>query len=114
MISFACKYPLAAIPNRQTATESMKSVFITYHPDDPLALENEVLTALGQGARVVLDLDGLEALDTAGVRGLISLLRSARAHGAELALRANKPSVRRTLEVTALDRLFALDGSEAA
>jgi anti-anti-sigma factor len=92
----------------------MKSVLIAYQPEAIPNLERAILSALGQGARVVLDLDALEILDTAGVRGLIALLRSARAVGGELALRSSKPAVRRTLEVTALDRIFALDGSEAA
>jgi anti-anti-sigma factor len=92
----------------------MKSVLIAYQPEAIPNLERAVLSALGQGARVVLDLDALEILDTAGVRGLIALLRSARAVGGELSLRSSKPAIRRTLEVTALDRIFVLDGSEAA
>jgi anti-anti-sigma factor len=93
---------------------SMKPVLIEYRPEAISTLEEAVLTALGQGARVVLDLDALEVLDTAGVRGLIALLRSSRSVGGELALRSSKPAVRRTLEVTALDRIFALDDSQAA
>jgi anti-anti-sigma factor len=92
----------------------MRSVLIAYQPEAVPTLEGEILAALRQGARVVLDLDSLDVLDTAGLRGLIALLRSSRAVGGELALRSNKPSVRRTLEVTALDRIFALEGTEAA
>lgn len=85
----------------------MKNVVIGYRPDAIAALETAVLAALEEGvAQVVLDLDTVEALDTEGVRGLIKLLRSSRAAGGELALIASKPGVRRTLAVTALDRLF--------
>ncbi|MBV8374709.1 MAG: anti-sigma factor antagonist [Candidatus Eremiobacteraeota bacterium] len=92
----------------------MRSVLVAYRPDAVPALEETVLSLLREEVRVVLDLDGLAVLDTAGVRGLVSLLRSARAVGGELALRSTKPGIRRTLEVTALDRIFSLDGSEAA
>jgi anti-anti-sigma factor len=93
----------------------MASVDIMYRPEALSALESAMRTALEDGAvRVVLNLDSLDSLDTEGVRGLIRLLRSSRAMGGELALRSNKPGVRRTLEVTALDRLFPMVESEAA
>jgi len=84
-------------------------VVIEYRPDAIPTLESAVLAALGEGAgQVVLDLDAVETLDTEGVRGLIKLLRSSRAAGGELALSVSKPGVRRTLAVTALDRLFPM------
>jgi anti-anti-sigma factor len=93
----------------------MESVVIEYRPSAYPALEAAVLTALeGGSVRVVLDLDSLEALDTDGVRGLITLLRRARAIGGELALSASKPDIRRTLKVMALDRLFPMVDAEAA
>jgi anti-sigma B factor antagonist len=93
----------------------MESVVIEYRPYAYEAVEKAVLHALEGGAdRVILDLDALDALDTQGVRGLITLLRRARAAGGELALTSLKPDVRRTLQVTALDRIFLLVGAEAA
>jgi anti-sigma B factor antagonist len=93
----------------------MQSVVIEYRPTAYPAVEAAVLTALEEGAaRVILDLDCLPALDTAGVRGLITLLRRSRAIGGELALSANKPDIRRTLKVMALDRLFPMIEREAA
>lgn len=87
----------------------MKNVVIEYRPDALADLETAVLAALEDGAnQVVLDLDTIESLDTEGVRGLIKLLRSSRAAGGELALSVSKPGVRRTLAVTALDRLFPM------
>ncbi len=87
----------------------MRNVVIAYRPDAIAALETAVLAALEEGAgQVVLDLDAVEALDNEGVRGLIKLLRSSRAAGGELALSVSKPGVRRTLAVTALDRLFPM------
>jgi len=93
----------------------MESILIDYRPKEYLALETAVLLALADGAdRVVLDLDSVDALDTDGVRGLISLLRRTRAAGGDLALRSSKPDVRRTLSVTALDRIFTMVEAEAA
>lgn len=88
----------------------MKNVVVfEYRPDAIPTLESAVLAALEDGAaQVILDLDAVETLDTEGVRGLIKLLRSSRAAGGELALSVSKPSVRRTLAVTALDRLFPM------
>jgi anti-anti-sigma factor len=114
MVDSACKYPLAIIPPAPNRMESMRSVVIEYRPQAVSTLEESVVTALQRGDRVVLDLDAVEVLTTAGVRDLITLLRSARAAGGELTLRSGKASVRRTLEVTALDRIFTLEGSEAA
>ncbi len=95
----------------------MESIVIEYRPNAYPALEAEVVSAFeegGAGTRVVLDLDELDSLDTDGVRGLISLLRRSRALKGVLALQASKPVVRRTLAVTALDRLFPMHEPEAA
>ncbi|HEY1655620.1 MAG TPA: STAS domain-containing protein [Candidatus Tumulicola sp.] len=93
----------------------MESVVIEYRPAAYAAVEKSVLRAFKGGAlRVVLDLANLDSLDTQGVRGLITLLRRARALGRELALSSLNPDVRRTLQVTALDRIFALVEPEAA
>ena len=58
---------------------------VEYRLEERQALEAEVLAALEAGAaQVVLDLDNIETLDTQALRGLISLLRRARAAGGEL------------------------------
>ena len=109
MVNCACKYLLAASAPTLASEKRLKNVIIEYRPDAIAALETAVLAALEDGAaQVVLDLDSVEALDTEGVRGLIKLLRSSRAAGGELALSVSKPGVRRTLAVTALDRLFPM------
>jgi anti-sigma B factor antagonist len=93
----------------------MESVVISYDPKAYPSLEAAVVAALEAGAdRVVLDLNALPSLDTEGVRGLIALLRRSRQIGGELALRCGKAEVLRTLQVTALDRLFAMIEPEAA
>lgn len=91
----------------------MESIVIEYRPNAYRDLEDEVMAAFQDageaGVRVVLSLDKLDTLDNEGVRGLITLLRRSRTFGGQLALRASTPAVRRTLEVTALDRLFPMD-----
>jgi anti-anti-sigma factor len=95
--------------------DTMESILIEYRPSAYPVVEAAVLAALAEGgSRVVLDLDSLDALDTEGVRGLITLLRRARSVGGELALSSTKTDVLRTLQVTALDRIFKMVEAEAA
>ncbi|MDE2482489.1 MAG: STAS domain-containing protein [bacterium] len=80
-----------------------------YDPNALEELEAASLAAIEAGAgQVVFNLDRLERLDTAGVRGLIAILRRTREKGGELALRASRPEILRSLEVTALDRVFTM------
>ncbi len=93
----------------------MESIVIEYRPDAYPVVEAALLAALAEGeSTIVLDLDSLESLDTDGVRGLITLLRRARASGRDLSLSATKASILRTLQVTALDRLFGMVETEPA
>jgi len=93
----------------------MESIVIEYQPNAYPVVEAALLTALEEEeARIVLDLDSIGTLGTDGVRDLISLLRRARAVGRDLALSATKPDVLRTLQVTALDRLFHMVQAEPA
>ena len=91
----------------------MEPVVIEYRLAAYPAIEAAVLAAFEGGAtRVVLDLNALETLDHESVRGLISLLRRARAGGGELALRSSRADVARTLSVTGLDRIFPIDEAQ--
>jgi anti-anti-sigma factor len=95
--------------------DTMESIVIEYRPSAYPVVEAAVLAALADGeSRIILDLDSLDALDTEGVRGLITLLRRARSVGRDLALSSTKSDVLRTLRVTALDRLFPMVEAEAA
>jgi len=99
-----CSPPLPHLQEK-----SMEPVVIEYRLSAHPAIEAAVLAAFDGGAgRVILDLDALESLDHESVRGLITLLRRARAAGGELGLRASRPEVTRTLSVTGLDRIFTI------
>jgi anti-anti-sigma factor len=59
---------------------------------------------------VVLDLAGLEFVDSSGLRSLIQVRRRVIDRGAHLVLRQPRPSVRRVFEVAGLDTVFTLEG----
>ena len=93
----------------------MQPVLFEYRPDRLPAIQAAVMSAFEAGApRVVLNLDPLERLDSEGVRGLILLLRRSREIGGELALQVTRAEIVRSLQVTALDRLFPLVKGEVA
>ncbi len=100
---------IASQRGRKVSQPRMESVTIEYRPQTFPAIEGAILEALRDGAeRVVLDLDSVASLDSAALRELIKLLRSARSSGGDLALRSTRADVLRTLSVTALDRIFDL------
>lgn len=71
-------------------------------------LEAATLEALNEGRNVIVNLDYVPVLGIEDMRRLIKLLRQSRDIGGEFALRATRPDVRKTLAVTALDRVFTV------
>ncbi len=63
---------------------------------------------------IILALDGLAVLDSFAIRRLITLLRRTREGGGEITLAVSRADLLRTLQVTALDKVFRLVGSAAA
>lgn len=71
------------------------------------ALQSSVLAALEAGEKTVsVDLDGIAALDSAAMRHLITLLRRTRERGGEIGLITGRADILRSLQVTALDKIF--------
>jgi anti-sigma B factor antagonist len=60
------------------------------------------------GERLILDLSGLEFMDSHGLSVIINCYKAAVAAGGGLALAAPQPIVRRTLEITGLHRRITL------
>ena len=58
--------------------------------------------------RIVVDLSGLTHMDSSGMAALIDAHQLAEARGGRLALVITSESVRRTVEVRGLDRLFTM------
>ena len=75
-------------------------------------LRRRVERAVREGRdRVVIDLDRLEHMDSSGLAALIDGHQLTEARGGRLALVITSESVRRTVEVRGLDRLFRIVAS---
>jgi anti-sigma B factor antagonist len=69
----------------------------------------------GQGARILVDLNGVDFMDSSGLGVLIGALKRARERDGELALVCTGQTLLRLLAITGLDRVFTiLDAAEAA
>lgn len=74
-------------------------------------LRGELVDAVGDGGRTVVDMAHVEFCDSTGLSVLLSAMRRARERYGDLELAAVRPSVRRVLEVTGLDEVFTLHDS---
>jgi anti-sigma B factor antagonist len=70
----------------------------------------EVLVRLvGEGStKLVLDLDGVDFLDSTGLGTIISALKRARTHGGDLRLVCTQARIARLFEITGLDKAVPL------
>lgn len=59
-------------------------------------------------AKLVIDLSGLQMIDSSGLASLISVVTHARLSGARVVLLAPSPFVAEVLEITNLDRWFEI------
>lgn len=73
----------------------------------------EQLTALVERGRerLVVNLDGVEFMDSTGLGVLIGGLKRCREREGELALAAPRETVQKVLRITGLDRVFAVHGT---
>jgi anti-sigma B factor antagonist len=78
-------------------------------------VKREALRLVGAEPDVVVDLSGVEFLDSAGVGVLVGLFKNARLRGGRARFCGLSPGVRSILELIQLDRIFELyDDVEAA
>lgn len=71
--------------------------------------QETLLTLLGEGAeRMVVDLSGVEYMDSSGVASLVKLLARVRRDGIALRLAGLNPRVRSVFEITRLDTVFEI------
>lgn len=61
--------------------------------------------------RLILDLEGLDFLDSTGLGAIISALKRARTNGGDLRLVCTQTRIRRLFEITGLDKAFPLHAS---
>ncbi len=79
-------------------------------------LREQVIRVIVDGQpRVVLDLQGVDFIDSTGLGVVVGLLKRARTQGGDLRLVSTRSSLRKVLELTALDQALPLaDTVEAA
>jgi anti-sigma B factor antagonist len=75
-------------------------------------LRSGLIDLVTQGSKhLVLDLEGLDFLDSTGLGAIISALKRARTNGGDLRLVCTQSRIRRLFEITALDKAFPLYSS---
>jgi anti-sigma B factor antagonist len=77
------------------------------------ALRDALVDIVDDGVRVVVDMQGVEFLDSAGLGILISGRKRARASGGDLELVCSSRVVLRPIEITGLDRAFTIHRERA-
>jgi anti-sigma B factor antagonist len=79
------------------------------------ALRECLVKVIDEGARIVVDLEAVGFLDSAGLGILVGGLKRARTGGGELELVCSSRDVLKPLEIMGLDRVFTIHpGREAA
>ena len=77
-------------------------------------LREQLITIISDGQpRVVLDLDGVDFLDSTGLGVIVSALKRTKTHGGDLRIVCTRPAVRRLFELTGLDLAMPLSDSAA-
>ena len=75
-------------------------------------LREHVIDLVADGhRRIVVDIEGVEFLDSTGLGVLVGALKRVRSHGGELELVCTRPRILKVFEVTGLDRVFAIHAS---
>jgi len=71
-------------------------------------LRDALVEVIGDGSRIVIDMEALDFLDSAGLGILVGGLKRARTHGGELELVCSSHAVLKPIEITGLDRVFTI------
>lgn len=71
-------------------------------------VKSEALRLLGDAPDVVVDLSGVDFLDSAGVGVLVGLFKNARLRGGRARFCGLTPGVRSVLQIIQLDRIFEI------
>ncbi|HLM65510.1 MAG TPA: STAS domain-containing protein [Acidimicrobiales bacterium] len=73
------------------------------------ALREKLIALVGDGStQVVLDLEGVDFLDSTGLGTIISALKRVRTHGGDMRLVCTQGRIRRLFEITGLDKAVPL------
>lgn len=75
-------------------------------------LRERLIGLVNEGSNyLVLDLEGLDFIDSTGLGSIISALKRARTNDGDLRLVCTQSRIRRLFEITALDKAFPLHSS---
>lgn len=78
-------------------------------------LRETLVEVIDEGARIVIDMEAVEFLDSAGLGILVGGLKRARGRDGDLELVCSNGEVLKPLVITGLDRVFTIhDGRDAA
>jgi anti-anti-sigma regulatory factor len=98
------------IKKAQLIVQQTTFSFKSSGPEAVELLQRQLLDAIASGEKFVrVDVDPLPALDHAGLRALIRMLRHVRRGGGQIVLRVSRPEFRHTLNVLALDKVFGTE-----
>ncbi|HKG65297.1 MAG TPA: STAS domain-containing protein [Solirubrobacteraceae bacterium] len=67
-----------------------------------------LVEVIDEGTRIVIDMEALDFLDSAGLGILVGGLKRARTYGGELELVCSSSAVLKPIEITGLDRVFTI------
>ena len=70
-----------------------------------------LLECVGRACPVLVDLSGVEYIDSSGVASLVEALQQAKSQGNSLTLASVSPSAMRVLELARLDKVFTIIAS---
>lgn len=72
-------------------------------------LREQVVALVGEGeTRIVVDLEGVDFIDSTGLGALVGALKRIRTHGGELAIVCTQSRLLKVFEITGLVRVFEL------
>lgn len=75
-------------------------------------LREQIIDLVAHGRHyIVVDLDGVEFLDSTGLGVLVGALKRVKTHEGELRLVCNHPRLLKLFEITGLHRIFAIHDS---
>lgn len=72
-------------------------------------LRERLIALVGEGShKLILDLEGVDFLDSTGLGTIISALKRVRTHGGDMRLVSTQPRIKRLFDITGLDKAVPL------